>query len=100
MSVKEYEGRISPKGPITIPRELREKFGLKPGDMVRFLVEGDGIKVQRVVSRLSEGFGAVEPHHYPEDWTAVRRGFEELVAEDALTRGQQETRIIDSQSML
>ena len=89
MSVKEYEGRISQKGQITIPKELREKFGLKPGDTVRFLLEADGIKLQRVESRLYKGFGTVKPHHYPEDWTAVRREFEELVAEDALTRGQQ-----------
>ncbi len=87
--MKEYEGRISPKGQITVPAKFRAKFGLTPGVRVRIVLERDGIKVQRVESCLSKGFGTVKPHHYPEDWTAVRREFEELVAEDALTRGQQ-----------
>ncbi len=87
--MKEYVGRVSHKGQITIPAALRAKFGLASGYSVRFVLEADGIKVQRMESRLAEGFGSVQPHNYPEDWAAVRREFEELVAEDARTRGQQ-----------
>jgi len=55
---------------------------------VWFVLESDAINVRHVKSRLYEGFGAAKPHNYPEDWVAVRREFEELVAEDAITRGQ------------
>ena len=82
-------GRISQKGQITIPAELRTQFGLEPGDKVRFVLEADGIIVQPAESRLLKYFGSVKPHNYPEDWAAVRREFEELAAEDAITRGQQ-----------
>jgi len=34
-------------------------------------------------------FGSVTPHARPEDFTALRREFEERAAEDARTRGQQ-----------
>jgi len=34
-------------------------------------------------------FGSVTPHAHPEDFTALRRAFEERAAEDARTRGQQ-----------
>lgn len=35
--------RISSKGQITIPREIRKKLNLKAGDKVLFLEEGDKI---------------------------------------------------------
>ncbi len=39
-------------------------------------------------SKLLKGFGAVEPHKRPEDWTMVRAEVETLIAHDAATRGQ------------
>jgi AbrB family looped-hinge helix DNA binding protein len=87
--MKEYESRMTQKGQITIPAEIRAQLGLKPKDRVRFVPEADGVKVQPAESRLRKYFGSVTPHSHPEDWTAVRREFEELAAEDARTRGQQ-----------
>jgi AbrB family looped-hinge helix DNA binding protein len=80
---------MTQKGQVTIPVEIRRQLGLKPKDTVQFVQEADGVKVRPRKSTLLEGFGSVQPHHRPEDWTAVRREFEELVAEDAMTRGQQ-----------
>lgn len=89
MTMKEFESRVGQKGQITLPAELRRRLGIKPKDTVRIVPDADGVKVQPAESRLRKHFGSVEPHHRPEDWTAVRREFEELVAEDARTRGQQ-----------
>jgi AbrB family looped-hinge helix DNA binding protein len=36
------EARMTSKGQITVPKDVRLKLGLKPGDRVRFLVEADG----------------------------------------------------------
>ena len=36
------EARMTSKGQITVPKDVRLKLGLKPGDRVRFLVESDG----------------------------------------------------------
>ncbi len=33
---------MTSKGQITVPKDVRLKLGLKPGDRVRFLVEADG----------------------------------------------------------
>lgn len=37
--------RITEKYQITIPKEVREKVGLKAGETMRVIVEEDGIKI-------------------------------------------------------
>ena len=36
------EAKLTSKGQITLPKEIRLKLGLKQGDRVRFIVEDDG----------------------------------------------------------
>ena len=36
------EAKMTSKGQITLPKEIRLKLGLKQGDRVRFIVEDDG----------------------------------------------------------
>lgn len=38
---------VTTKGQVTIPIELREKLGIKPGDRVGFVDEGGRIVLQR-----------------------------------------------------
>jgi AbrB family looped-hinge helix DNA binding protein len=83
VAMKVLESRMTQKGQITIPAEIRAQLGLKPRDKVRFIPEADGVRVQPAESKARKGFGAVTPINTPEDWRAVRRNFEELVAEDA-----------------
>lgn len=40
--------KITSKGQITIPAEIREKFGLQPGEKAQFIVEQNEIKVKPV----------------------------------------------------
>ena len=41
--------RLSSKGQVTIPKEVRESLGLKPGDDVTFeLLTGDAVILRRV----------------------------------------------------
>ncbi len=37
--------RITTKGQVTIPQEVREKLGLLPGSEVEFVVEGKSAKI-------------------------------------------------------
>ena len=37
---------INKKGQVTIPHELREQFGLRPGMAVTFEIDGDYIKLR------------------------------------------------------
>jgi AbrB family looped-hinge helix DNA binding protein len=50
------EAKVTSKGQITVPKDVRVKLGLKPGDRVRFIVEDDGrvrlLPAKRDVSEL------------------------------------------------
>ena len=51
---------VTTKGQVTIPAELREKFGIKPGDKVGFVAEGDRILIQRQDTAVESLFGIVK----------------------------------------
>ena len=42
---------VTSKGQVTIPKELREKFGIQPGTQVDFAAAEDGIRLRKVVDR-------------------------------------------------
>ncbi len=39
--------RMTSKGQVTIPYELREQLGLAPGDIVQFTSTSDGIRLKK-----------------------------------------------------
>lgn len=39
--------RITSEGQVTIPAEVREQAGFRPGEEVEFVVEGDTIRIRR-----------------------------------------------------
>ena len=47
---------MTTKGQITVPKEVRDRLGLRPGDRVRFIVEEDGrvqmLPAKRDISEL------------------------------------------------
>jgi antitoxin PrlF len=50
------EAKMSSKGQITLPKDIRSQLGLKQGDRVRFIVEDDGrvrlVPAKRDISEL------------------------------------------------
>ena len=42
---------VTSKGQVTIPKALREKFGIEPGVHVDFVAVPDGIRLRKVVDR-------------------------------------------------
>lgn len=52
---------ISSKGQIVIPKEIREKLGLKRGKMVKITAEGNKIVIVPFSELPSELFVEVEP---------------------------------------
>lgn len=40
--------RLSSKGQVTIPKEMRESVGLEPGDVVAYEVQNGAITLRRV----------------------------------------------------
>jgi len=51
---------VTAKGQVTIPAELREKLGIKPGDRVGFVDEGDKVLLQRQETAIESMFGTVK----------------------------------------
>jgi AbrB family looped-hinge helix DNA binding protein len=45
------EARMTSKGQITVPKDVRLKLNLKPGDRVLFIVEDDGAVRMRALNK-------------------------------------------------
>lgn len=43
--------RVTSKGQVTIPQEVRVRLGIKPGTEVEFKLEGNGARLERARSR-------------------------------------------------
>ena len=53
--------KVTSKGQITLPAEVREALCVKAGDWVVFVHEGDEIRVERAANWADTTFGAVKP---------------------------------------
>jgi AbrB family looped-hinge helix DNA binding protein len=45
---------VTSKGQVTIPKELRDQFGIAPGVRVDFAAAADGIRLRKVVDRRKQ----------------------------------------------
>ena len=52
--------RVTSKGQVTIPQDVRERHGLLPGTEVEFVDDGHGVRLRRVKGRKRRGRGLVE----------------------------------------
>jgi len=52
--------RITSKGQVTIPIEIREKLGLLPATEVEFQVVGNAVRITKVQGRQGRGRALVE----------------------------------------
>jgi AbrB family looped-hinge helix DNA binding protein len=52
--------RITSKGQVTIPIEIREQAGLLPGTEVEFDVEGDAVRLTRAENAPGRGRAIVD----------------------------------------
>lgn len=75
--------RMTEKGQVTIPIEMREQLGLMPGDEIEFHQEGEAVVLKRGRSTPSRGRRLVEH-------LMGRAGSEGMSTDEimALTRGE------------
>ena len=73
-------GRIGEKGRLTLPAEIRSKYGLKEGDMVAFTETEDGILIspkvliaQKLLDRMSEMFQDTTLEELMESSRSIRK---------------------------
>jgi len=73
------KARITSKGQITVPREIRRALGVRQGDILVFEQDGDGVRVQpeRGGSRFAKFRGIGNPG-IPSGRKAILRYFRSL----------------------
>ncbi len=47
MSLTAMVRRVTTKGQVTIPQEIRDRLGIHPGSTVEFAVEGDVVELRK-----------------------------------------------------
>jgi len=75
---------ITKKSQITLPRQVREFLGVKPGEQITFVIEDNTVKIIPVKSKLEENFGIVKPVKKPENFKKIREVVEKEVAEESM----------------
>jgi AbrB family looped-hinge helix DNA binding protein len=56
-----FESSLSPKGQITLPLELRRRWGLKPKDRVAIQIEDDIVTIAPLRSPVEATYGVLSP---------------------------------------
>ena len=79
---------MTQRGQVTIPAEVRRKFGLKPGDKVMLTIEEDNVSLKPVEFTLEDTFGSVKPISRPEDFDALIQAAKDERATRFLRRHQ------------
>ena len=77
---------MTSKGQVTIPAELRKLLGLKPGDKVGFLVQGDQVRLVRVGSVVERTAGLFKWEGPALTAEELRKEAEIAIAEDVMKR--------------
>lgn len=75
------QARITSKGQITIPREVRVRLGVEPGDALEFRFDGERLEVRPVRRRRLREFRGIFHVSHPRAHAEERR-----LAWDAQTR--------------
>jgi AbrB family looped-hinge helix DNA binding protein len=83
-----FYSRMTSKGQVTVPAELRRELELKPGDTVVFAKVERGISIMPRRSRVREGFGAAGPPTMPVTDQVISESLEVALTErvDAIAR--------------
>lgn len=74
--------RVTSKGQVTIPRDVRQRLGIFPQTEVEFVVEGNTVVLRTVTGEISRGKKLVETLR---GRATVRMTTDEIMA---LTRGE------------
>jgi AbrB family looped-hinge helix DNA binding protein len=64
--------RVGRRGQITLPSEIRRKFGLNEGDHLAIVTQGDQVILYPLTQTLLDLRGSV-PVSTPQDFSAVRQ---------------------------
>lgn len=84
--LKELRSKVTTKGQVTIPIEIRRLLGLEEHDTVAFVVDGDAIRLRRPESVVARTAGAMKSTKPPLSAEQLRETAEQAIAEEAIER--------------
>lgn len=90
--------RLTTKGQVTIPKEIREALGIEPGDEITFAKTGSGYEIRKVAPTTAEGEDPFERYRgsagsdetMPERMRQLRGEYPRTVGDDAASPGSEE----------
>ncbi len=86
--MKERFTTVTRRGQVTVPQEIRAALGLKQGDKVLFLWDGDDVKLKPSAGVAARTAGALSRYarHPALTAEAERAAFEQAVADQVMER--------------
>jgi antitoxin PrlF len=86
---KRYQSRMTSKGQVTIPAELRKELGLNAGDQVEFVMDNGSVCVRRAESVvLRTARSVIPPPGARKSDHQIREEVERAIADEAIRRGR------------
>jgi AbrB family looped-hinge helix DNA binding protein len=82
--MREHLTRVTRKGQITVPIEVRRALGLQEGDNVAVLLEGGRATLERRPSFVARTAGMFKANRQPRNPEQEQEEFERGVAEETL----------------
>jgi AbrB family looped-hinge helix DNA binding protein len=81
------ESTMTRKGQVTIPKEIRDRLGVKEGEKVLFVMRGEEVLLKVVKGTILDLRGSVRPSARPEDFDKVRQSVKQTVAKKVAGHG-------------
>lgn len=75
--------RVTQKGQVTIPKEIRDSLGIGEGSVLHFFAEGEKIVGVKINDDLESVYGAVKHQKGPIDFEELRKRTKKAVARRA-----------------
>jgi len=75
------------KGQVTIPKAIRDRLGLKEGEKVLFVMQGEEVFLKIVKGTILDLRGSVQAFAHPEDFTRIRQSVKQVVGKREVGHG-------------
>lgn len=85
---QQHVSRLTKKGQVTLPAEIRRLLGVAPRDQVAFVVEGDQVRLTPATSVVARTAGMLRSEQPPLSPREEKAAAEEAMAEEAVGRGE------------
>lgn len=84
--MKQLRTTMTRKGQVTVPAEIRRALGLKRGDKVVFVLDGDHVSLARTGSVVERTAGIIKSRGRAPTERELKESAEQAIADDAYER--------------